>query len=579
MHPAMLWLALCALGVIGGQLGASFELSVEPEMLVVEHGGSIRLKLKTTCQDPEASGNVETSVRKQVVTMGPTEMVVDLLNITTWNTSVLCFYNCNGSRKVLTMKLITYRALEPAVLEPIPQLQVGQRHELACHVANVVPKQNLTMILWRGSEILRTKTFENCSQDKPEEARLTYRLTAERQDNEQNITCQALLDLSPYGPRFNTTSNPQTLTVYGKPALASYWRLLCCGCGNWLILGCFPLVAEFLKDPELEPLINLEIGETVNTSCTVSDIFPVAQFELSLANQTLPLSISQDGHRATAEVSQSEPGTFKLVCTVRVGPIERWTEATIQVYRFPSPYLKVNTTSPAAGTAVTGSCALPHGHSAELQLQIHAANRVPETWGPSPRNFTLTVNRNDNGMELSCDARLPFGRKASKRSVPIRLNVTAEPWMDDGSCPPSQNWTEGQDETLRCSAQGNPPPLLQCTKDGEPFPAGEPRPVTRAHAGTYSCRATNPLGTAVQRISVLVHYHDPDLVLLVVLPAVVLAALLAGGVGYHVYYRKKKIREYRLQERQKQLQMEQRRPLGCSEEMAALNGSVREAQL
>ncbi|NXQ94288.1 ICAM1 protein, partial [Sagittarius serpentarius] len=55
---------------------------------------------------------------------------------------------------------------------------------------------------------------------------------------------------------------------------------------------------------------------------------------------------------------------------------------------------------------------------------------------------------------------------------------------------------------LRCRAQGNPPPSLECTRDGEPFPAGVPHPVTRAHAGTYHCRATNPLGTAVRSVTV-----------------------------------------------------------------------------
>ncbi|NXX00030.1 ICAM1 protein, partial [Larus smithsonianus] len=81
---------------------------------------------------------------------------------------------------------------------------------------------------------------------------------------------------------------------------------------------------------------------------------------------------------------------------------------------------------------------------------------------------------------------------------------TGRPWMDDRSCPPSQNWTEGQDETLRCWAWGNPRPHLECAKDREPFPAGVPRPVTRAHAGTYLCQATNPLGTTVRSVTVWV---------------------------------------------------------------------------
>ncbi|NXC77920.1 ICAM5 protein, partial [Anhinga anhinga] len=58
---------------------------------------------------------------------------------------------------------------------------------------------------------------------------------------------------------------------------------------------------------------------------------------------------------------------------------------------------------------------------------------------------------------------------------------------------------------LRCWARGNPPPHLECTKDGETFPAGVPHRVTRADAGTYHCQATNPLGTAVQNVTVWVH--------------------------------------------------------------------------
>ncbi|NWS78714.1 ICAM1 protein, partial [Crotophaga sulcirostris] len=80
----------------------------------------------------------------------------------------------------------------------------------------------------------------------------------------------------------------------------------------------------------------------------------------------------------------------------------------------------------------------------------------------------------------------------------------AKPWMEDGTCPPSQNWTEGQDGTLQCWAWGNPQPRLVCTKDGETFPVGVPRPVTRAHAGIYHCRATNPLGAAERNITVSV---------------------------------------------------------------------------
>ncbi|XP_014816887.1 PREDICTED: intercellular adhesion molecule 5-like, partial [Calidris pugnax] len=79
-----------------------------------------------------------------------------------------------------------------------------------------------------------------------------------------------------------------------------------------------------------------------------------------------------------------------------------------------------------------------------------------------------------------------------------------QPQMDDRSCPPSQIWTEGQEETLSCWAWGNPPPHMECAKNGETFPVGVPHPVTRTHAGTYHCRATNPLGTTIRTVTVWV---------------------------------------------------------------------------
>ncbi|XP_075594215.1 intercellular adhesion molecule 1 [Balearica regulorum gibbericeps] len=550
MHPAVLPLALCALVVIAGRLGASFEMSLEPEVLVVEHGGSIRLKLKTTCQDPKAFGNVETSIRKQVLVTGPKDVVANLLDVNVWNSSIMCYFNCNGSRKVLTTTLIVYRSPKQVTLDPVRELEVGKSHELACHVKNVAPIRNLMVILWKGGEKLHTETFQQYSQDEPMSVPVIYRLTAQHRDNGQTITCQALLDLEPYGPRFNVTSEPQTLTVY-----------------------------EFPEDPELEPHIYLETGKTVNATCTVGHVFPsVARFELTLDNQTLPHSVSQDGHRATAEVSLSRSGNFKLVCTMKVGPKERWKEATVHSYEFPSPQLAISNPTTSRNQLVTINCSSAPSWPPGLKLQLHRNHRPLRSWAEGAVHLELVAREEDDGAEFTCEAQLSVGNRTLRRtSATTTLHVTYQPQMDDGSCPPSQNWTEGQDETLRCGARGNPPPLLECTKDGEPFPAGVLRPVTRAHAGTYRCQATNPLGTAVRSITVWVQYHDPDLVLLVLLPVVAVAALLAGGVGYGIYYRKKKIRQYRLQARQKQLEMQALRQPGCSEATTALNGSALKA--
>ncbi|NWZ17652.1 ICAM1 protein, partial [Agelaius phoeniceus] len=79
-----------------------------------------------------------------------------------------------------------------------------------------------------------------------------------------------------------------------------------------------------------------------------------------------------------------------------------------------------------------------------------------------------------------------------------------KPRLDIELCPPQQNWTEGQEGTLNCSAKGTPEPRVNCSKDGHSLIPGSICPVYRAHAGTYLCQATNELGTAQLNVTVWV---------------------------------------------------------------------------
>uniref|UniRef100_A0A8B9TGB0 Ig-like domain-containing protein n=1 Tax=Anas platyrhynchos TaxID=8839 RepID=A0A8B9TGB0_ANAPL len=543
MRPAALPLLLCAVNMLAGQLHAFFEVFIEPLAPVVEYGGTVRLKCGTTCQDPSATGNLETSFYKhQLEASGPNEKVVELRNITEWSSNILCYFFCNGTREMVSATLIAYRPLEQAVLEPVPQLEVGESHELVCRVPRVAPVRNLTVILHRGATTLHTTTFKDNDKNEPQDVVVRHLVTAERGDQGQNITCQALLDLQPSNVRFNTTSSPRVLDVY-----------------------------DFPEDPQLEMSeTNLETGEKFNISCSVQDVFPAPRFELSLAGHPLSARVTEDGLRAVAEVSHAQQGQFEVVCSVRVGPKERRQQALVHVYSHPQPQLKVNNSVLKEGTEVSGGCVLPPGHSPELQLQVTAGPRVLAAWGPSPLGFTWNVSEEDNGTEVVCEARMPASKKNPKKSVPVVLIVTAKPKLDDRGCPSSQNWTEGENVTLRCQARGNPRPHVVCKKDGTTLIPGQWHTAKRAHTGMFQCEASNALGRDKRDITVWVQYHDVNVGLIVVLVLLVLGALAIAGITYGIYYRKKKMREYQLQKEQQRMEMQKLRP----EETVGVNGSA-----
>ncbi|NXP01169.1 ICAM5 protein, partial [Certhia brachydactyla] len=122
--------------------------------------------------------------------------------------------------------------------------------------------------------------------------------------------------------------------------------------------------------------------------------------------------------------------------------------------------------------------------------------------------------------------------------------VPDRPSIGERDCPERRRWLEGTPAELGCAATGNPPPRVTCAKLGDPRPsvatnASEPGDsrdpsratgnVTRAHAGTYECRATNAHGSVARNVTVAVEY-GPAGVTVRVLPS----ANVTRGGGFTV---------------------------------------------
>ncbi|XP_041343048.1 intercellular adhesion molecule 5-like [Pyrgilauda ruficollis] len=323
-----------------------------------------------------------------------------------------------------------------------------------------------------------------------------------------------------------------------------------------------------LSPPEPKP------RQPFNVTCSFGVAVPAANVTVTANNDTRPVTLSQDGHQATATVTVTAEGSVRLGCTVLAGSRELQASATAQAYYVPVPLLDVANAT-VAGTALRGSCSLPAGAVRDIRVRVLAAGRgVLRDSEQPPVTFELRAREEDAepGLEVTCVAKMdPY----TSRSKSQRIRVLVKPRLDPERCPPQQNWTEGQEGILRCSAGGAPAPQVSCSKDGNSLIPGAARPAARAHAGTYLCQATNELGTAERNVTVWVHYEDSFPLLPVLLGVLLPAAALLGLAALLVLRYRAKIGEYRLWRRQPPPHARPLRAPGSSRAAAAApNGSA-----
>lgn len=104
------------------------------------------------------------------------------------------------------------------VLEMTPEMQQGSTYNVTCRVENAGSLQNLSVMLYRGHQILHTKTFSDDLGARPHDKLVTFNMTARRYHQGQNISCHAVLDLDLNGHRLVVEeSSPSTsFRVYGE---------------------------------------------------------------------------------------------------------------------------------------------------------------------------------------------------------------------------------------------------------------------------------------------------------------------------------------------------------------------------
>ncbi|KAJ6654542.1 hypothetical protein lerEdw1_006849 [Lerista edwardsae] len=481
-HP-LSWCSLFLPLLLAGAEQYTFDVGVWPQNPVVEHGGSLWLNCSTSCQEADARGDLETSLIKERRDNGTSWAAFQLVNITEWAPAPECSFSCFGVHKSVHANITVYRIPKQVVLDLVPVLEVGTAYTLICRIPDVAPIQNLTVTLSKGKEILHMKTFQNHAAPEASDVVVNHTIIAQQSDHREKVACHSALDLRPEGQLSEKTSASQLLNIFAFPT-----------------------------DPQLQALHSVEADANMAVQCDVAGVYPAeeAQFDLTFARESLNFSISVLGDRVTAQaqVSPSSAGEHELNCTVSLGPVIKSTVETVQVYSFPEPSLEIHPSQTLENYPVTILCDTPATQLPNVSLQIKSASgRTLASGNQRPLQLTRIAQKEDDRKEFVCEAELVIGGDTIIKNTSTSLAVFYVPEMDEFTCPSNRTWVEGTQQTLHCTAKGNPKPSVACTKDSITHPVEKEDWVNQSHAGIYNCTATNDLGSSTKTILIL-HLAD-----------------------------------------------------------------------
>ncbi|XP_054984582.1 intercellular adhesion molecule 5 [Sorex araneus] len=557
-----LWAAL-GLGLLGLSARAQepFWADLQPRVALVERGGSLWLNCSTNCPRPERGG-LETSLRRNGTQRGLRWLARQLVDIREPETQPVCFFRC--ARRTLQARglIRTYQRPDLVELMPLPSWQpVGENFTLSCRVPGAGPRGSLTLILLRGAQELIRRSFAG----EPPRARgamLTATVLARREDHGANFSCRAELDLRPHGlGLFENSSAPRELRTFAlspDPPRLTGPRLLEVGSERLVscaLEGLFPAseagVYLALGNQRLSPNVTLEEEALLATATATASTEQEGAREL-VCNVTLGGESRESRENVTVysfpapRLTLSEPSTLEgtvvtVTCSAGPGALITLDGVPAAVPGQPAQ-LQLNATEDDDGRSFECEAALDVDgeavrKNASAHLRVLYAPRL-EDWD-CPRNWTwpegpeqtlrceargnpepsVHCARLDGGAVLALGLLGPITRALAgtyrctavndlgEAVKDVTLTVEYAPTLDSVGCPEELTWLEGTEASLSCVAHGVPHPTVSCVRsDGGSRLAEGPLRVSREHAGTYLCEATNARGSASKTVAVTVEY-------------------------------------------------------------------------
>ncbi|XP_004688800.1 PREDICTED: intercellular adhesion molecule 1 [Condylura cristata] len=503
---ALLWVLFTGAG--------GTQVSVHPKNVVIPQGGSVQVNCSASCN----SLGLETQLTKVELTNGDNWKVF-LLSDVQEDSSPICFSNCDNKQSIASMNLSVYSFPELVDLAPLPLWQpVGKNLTLHCKVVGGAPQALLTVVLLRGEKELKRQPVAGKTTEVP------FTMLVEREDHGADFSCRTELDLRPHGlGLLENSSAPRQLRTYDLPKTL----------------------------PSLATPKFVEVGKEWSVNCSLEGLFPASEAEIGLilGNQSLHPTVKhkKDALMAWVQVKVEEEGVQQLKCTVMLGGQSLEKAETVTFYSFPAPSLTLSAMEVSEGTGVTVECKAQTGLRAVL-------SGAPDGPPASRAQFTLKARAEDDKRQFFCSAVLDIAGQVLYKNQTQELRVLYGPRLDESDCPGNWTWEEGSYQTLKCQPWGNPPPMLDCRRNGDKalLPIGELKPVKQEIQGSYRCRAVSSQGEVIREVLVTVIYHQNYVAIIVVILTVF---VLTVGLAAWFYNRQRKIQKYKLQKAQEAIKL------------------------
>ncbi|KAM9393963.1 cell adhesion molecule CEACAM5-like isoform 2-T2 [Pholidichthys leucotaenia] len=198
---------------------ASCPIEVSPPRVAVKHGSRVSVNCSTTTNVPGGIGWEASQGGTGVETVAHLSWIVE--SLTVWDISPMCFYSVSNSDIQCHMHtdVIVYTFPERISINSSSSsnaMTERKKYNFTCDIPHIAPLQNLTVVWYKGDEIIHTDNFPS-STKKPVAASPQLHLLANRSDNGARFRCEAHMDLtSAGGPKLNVSSENYSITVnYG----------------------------------------------------------------------------------------------------------------------------------------------------------------------------------------------------------------------------------------------------------------------------------------------------------------------------------------------------------------------------